>query len=127
MGFVFLLDCHSMPSYKERKIPDFVLGDRYGISCDDSITSFVKDFLINRGYTVGINNPYAGGFITDNYYDKERNVQTMQLEIKRDLYMSEDSYNKNSNFIRLADDLKTLIVNLDIFLKKDLTKSIAAE
>ena len=52
--------------------PHFVLGDRFGASCDAKLTRFMRDVLQGAGYDVQVNRPYAGGFITEYYGNPER-------------------------------------------------------
>ena len=63
--------------------PHFVLGDRFGASCDAKLTRFMRDVLQGAGYDVQVNRPYAGGFITEYYGNPARGVQSLQLEINR--------------------------------------------
>jgi N-formylglutamate deformylase len=111
-GTVVLLDCHSMPSAggsrDERPRADFVLGDRYGTSCSPGITDVVEATLVELGYSVSRNKPYAGGFITEHYGNPPAGVHTLQLEINRALYMDERRYERSEHFERLAADLNAL-------------------
>ena len=70
-GIAVLIDCHSMPSATIGQAPGgrphFVLGDRFGASCDAKLTRFIRDTLQGAGYDVQVNRPYAGGFITEYY------------------------------------------------------------
>ena len=52
-------------------------------------------------YSVGYNNPYAGGFITSEYHDGNKNISTLKLEINRKLYMNEDNFSKIDSFSKL--------------------------
>src|SRR5262245_27340083 len=62
-GMAVLIDCHSMPSASMGQPigarPHFVLGDRFGTSCDTKLTRFMRDILQAGGYEVQINRPYA--------------------------------------------------------------------
>jgi N-formylglutamate amidohydrolase len=80
-----MLDCHSMPSQQGERggWPDFVLGDRFGVSCAHEITRLVLSFLKNLGYRVHLNKPYAGGYITEHYGRPRRGVHVLQIEIDR--------------------------------------------
>ena len=86
-GIAVLIDCHSMPSASMGQPPGgrphFVLGDRFGASCDAKLTRFMRDVLQGAGYDVQVNRPYAGGFITEYYGNPARGVQSLQLEINR--------------------------------------------
>ena len=95
-GVAVLVDCHSMPSVggpmdrdPGHERADLVLGDRYGTSCARAITEAADKFLTRAGFRVARNDPYAGGFTTRNYGRPEAGVHTLQIEIKRSLYMDE--------------------------------------
>jgi N-formylglutamate deformylase len=84
-GAAVLVDCHSMPSSAgqkdERPRPDFVIGDRYGTSCVPLVAECVDRVLRGMGYTVSLNKPYAGGFITEHYGNPAVGLHAVQLEI----------------------------------------------
>jgi N-formylglutamate amidohydrolase len=105
-GAAVLIDCHSMPSLAgnkdDRPRADFVLGDRYGTSCVPVIAETIEAALIELGYTVNRNKPYAGGFITEHYGNPSLGVHAIQLEVNRALYMDERRYERSEHFARLA-------------------------
>ena len=92
-GQAVLIDCHSMPATSLNREDvvkaDIVLGDRYGTSCATLLTDLVETMLRGRGYTVGRNKPYAGGFITEHYGEPALGRHALQIEINRSLYMDE--------------------------------------
>ncbi len=101
-GFCCLIDCHSMPSQPhgagyEPKV-DFVLGDRHGSSCAPTLVRFVEATLKAWGFTVALNKPYAGGFITERYGRPKLGAHALQIEINRALYMDEQNLNKRGSF-----------------------------
>ena len=108
-GLSVLVDCHSMPSItplgRINRQADIVIGDRYGTSCDTSITNHVRESLASKGYNVTLNKPYAGGFITQNYGRPEEGRHAIQIEINRAIYMDESRIEKTSNFSLLKKDL----------------------
>lgn len=108
-GYAILIDCHSMPSahmaHTGIQRPDFVIGDRFGTSCDLRLTKFIRSALTNLGYEAQLNRPYAGGFITEHYGRPLRNVHAIQLEINRGLYMDEKALAKTPRFMALERDL----------------------
>ena len=115
-GHAVLVDCHSMPSAREgaaRKVrPDFVLGDRYGSSCNERLTWAACEFLTELGYEVEINKPYAGGFITEHYGRPESGLHAIQIEINRGLYMNEASLTRHERFDQIAADLTRFVSRL---------------
>jgi len=104
-GFAVLLDCHSMPSCQARKPADIVLGDRYGASCAPWVTDLAQEILRGLGFSVARNNPYAGGYVTQSYGAPKRDMHALQIELRRDLYMDEDSLEKDSGFGRMQTSM----------------------
>lgn len=111
-GQAVLIDCHSMPSALMSSTgmvrPDFVLGDRFGASCHPLLTAFVKDVLGGLGYSVHVNRPYAGGFITEHYGRPARAVHALQLEINRGIYLDEATLARSRRFAFLKRDISYL-------------------
>jgi N-formylglutamate amidohydrolase len=108
-GYAVLVDCHSMPASirigESGVRPDFIVGDRFGVSASPGLTDSAIGILHSMGYTVAHNKPYAGGFITEHYGRPGRNLHAIQIEINRGLYMNERTLHKSSGFSALADDL----------------------
>jgi N-formylglutamate deformylase len=44
--------------------PDFVVSDRDGQSAEPVFTAFAVDALRGLGYSVAVNQPFKGGYIT---------------------------------------------------------------
>ena len=49
-----------------------------------------KDQFEKHDLIVSINQPYAGGFITRNYGNPSKGIETIQIEVNRSLYMDEN-------------------------------------
>ena len=118
-GQVLLVDCHSMPSSATQHVlppgedcVDIVLGDRFGASCDESITELAEELFTSAGLRVIRNKPYAGGFITQNHGAPLRGRHALQIEINRALYMNEATLEKTRNFWHLQDLLGRVIATL---------------
>ncbi len=97
-GVCLLLDCHSMPSQSRAGAPDFVLGDAHGTSCAAAITRFVENSLIQLGYAVRRNDPYAGGYVTRHYGRPRERTHALQIEVSRKLYMDENRFERLGRF-----------------------------
>jgi N-formylglutamate amidohydrolase len=108
-GHAILVDCHSMPSASLNQPttarPDFVLGDRFGSSCDPRLTRLFRELARAAGYQAQCNRPYAGGFITEHYGRPAENIHTIQIEINRSLYLNERTFRKSARFDHLKRDL----------------------
>jgi N-formylglutamate amidohydrolase len=118
-GFYLLLDCHSMPSTTlpqrgglGRGRVDIVLGDCHGTSCDPIVADTAQHILVDKGYAVVRNAPYAGGFTTTHYGKPGDGGHCLQIEIGRGLYMDERSYQRKPFFAQLAKDMRDLTLAL---------------
>lgn len=90
-GAALLLDFHSMPPLKRRfgqdHAPQFVLGDRFGTSCDDMIASRALNYLDSQRCHSAHNRPYSGGYVLDRHSAPRRGLHAMQVEICRATYL----------------------------------------
>jgi len=113
-GYCIVMDCHSMPdSFKPpHKNPDFVLGDRFGSTCEPKVVQAVEEYLTDGGYYVTRNQPYAGGYTTRHYGSPRNNVHVLQLEILRSLYMDERTMEPLPNFEKLQALMEGLIEHI---------------
>ena len=115
-GYAVLIDCHSMPASirvgDNGVRPDFIIGDRFGISASPALTETAIGLLVGMGYTVAHNKPYAGGFITEHYGRPARHLHALQIEVNRGLYMNERTFQKTAGFDALADDLARFSADL---------------
>jgi N-formylglutamate amidohydrolase len=115
-GGCLLVDCHSMPSGAdspcEKSGADIVLGDCHGASCAPQFVEAARRFLVEHGFAVAINAPYAGGFTTGHYGRPSVRRHALQIEVNRALYMNERDYERKAYFPRLVQDLAELIDRL---------------
>jgi N-formylglutamate amidohydrolase len=122
-GQCVLIDCHSMPSHvpvsgRGDRLADIILGDAHGTSCTPHIIRFVERRLVDLGYRVRRNDPYAGGFITRHYGRPREQVHALQIEIARDLYMDEARFERSPAFAEIQSDLSVLIEALAFELRR---------
>ncbi|MFT9361015.1 N-formylglutamate amidohydrolase [Acetobacter okinawensis] len=108
-GLSLLLDLHSMPDAPQAGSPDFVLGDRYGTSCTPHLTNLAEQTLQGLGFKVARNLPYAGGYITRHYGRPTSNMHALQIEMRRGLYMDENTRTPHSGFTALSNALTILV------------------
>ena len=119
-GRVLHVNCHSMPHHASAMSPepmgttraDFVLGDRDGTSCAPALTESIRDFLVARGMSVGINDPYKGMELVRANGDPSAHRHSIQIEINRSLYMDEATRHPNAGFSSLQAVLNDLSVLL---------------
>ena len=113
-GQCLLVDCHSMPGFAPMgsRRPDVILGDRFGSACHPDTLAHVQDCFIRAGYNVGVNYPYAGGFVTTHYGQPQDGVEAIQIEINRDLYVNPVTLSPKSGYVTLAENLRGIIAEI---------------
>ncbi|HUR42603.1 MAG TPA: N-formylglutamate amidohydrolase, partial [Aestuariivirga sp.] len=118
-GAMLLIDCHSMPSSALAHVAaapfsniDVVLGDRFGVSCEEGVTCLVEKQLVAHGLRVMRNKPYAGGFITHTHGAPLHGRHAFQIEINRALYLNETTLEKSHDFAALQQTLTSVIAAL---------------
>lgn len=115
-GALWHLNLHSMPNnaYERLKIDsphplaDFVLGDRDGTTCEPGIVDLVERELKAMGYTVARNDPYKGVQLIAQIGRPAERRNSLQIEIRRPLYMDEATKVPNEGFEPLQRDLAAL-------------------
>ena len=118
MKIASFIDLHSMPStpteyhYQQNPNqkahrPDFCLSDDFGDTCESSFIETVKHLLEKHYSQVKINDPYIGGHITK-YVTTIPEVNNIQIEIKRDIYMDES---KRELIRDLSEPLKPILTD----------------
>lgn len=105
-GGVWHLNLHSMPddAYerlglgRDRQLADFVLGDRDGTTCEAGLVDVVERTLRGFGYTVARNDPYKGVAVLAQIGQPALNRHSLQVEVRRPLYMDEATRERNDGF-----------------------------
>ncbi len=128
-GGVWHINCHSMPAVGDaladdpgRQRADFVLGDRDGTTCEPAFTQLVADTARGLGYTVAINDPYKGVELVRKHGRPAENRHSLQIELKRTLYMDEVTLEPNSGYARLERDLAHLAGTLAAFVRRRMSR-----
>lgn len=132
-GGVWHLNLHSMPNdaYERLQIrsphplADFVLGDRDGTTCEPGFVDLVERELRACGYTVARNDPYKGVQLIARIGQPARKRHSLQIEVRRPLYMDEATRERNEGFARVQRDLSALARTLATYVK-DQVKDRAA-
>lgn len=112
-GSAILIDCHSMSGTGRGGLQraDFILGDDFGRSCAPATIDAIEHALTSRGYSVTRNTPFAGGYITRTYHDRPRAIETVQIEINKNLYLT-PGLRRTARFARVSRDLCVAIMQI---------------
>ncbi|GLQ21202.1 N-formylglutamate amidohydrolase [Algimonas porphyrae] len=113
-GQALLIDCHSMPGFAPMgsRRPDIVLGDRFGRACHADTLLQVRQVLQDAGFSVAVNYPYAGGYVTDHYGRPDSGIETLQIEINRDLYLNPVTLAPKRSYDDLAGRMAQVVQTL---------------
>ncbi len=118
-GAAVLFDCHSMPRDAIHsapsvggRVPDVVLGDRFGAACARWLTEAVGDAFRAEGFTVARNAPFAGGYITQAYGRPREGAHAIQIEVDRSLYMDERRIERLESFDEVRGRLSAVVARI---------------
>lgn len=128
-GAIWHLNLHSMPNnaYERlqirstRALADFVLGDRDGTTCDPAFVDLVERELRSRGYSVARNDPYKGVQLIARIGQPAQRRHSLQIEIRRPVYMDEITRERNASFATVQRDLGELAATLARYASEQAT------
>jgi N-formylglutamate amidohydrolase len=124
-GALWHLNLHSMPSdayerlgiHSDRPLADFVIGDRDGTTSEPEFVALIEDELRSKGYTVARNDPYKGVQLIAQIGRPENKRHSVQIEIRRPVYMNEATREPHEGFAPLQRDLTALLARVADYVK----------
>jgi N-formylglutamate amidohydrolase len=124
-GGVWHLNLHSMPDNayerlgfgKGRRLADFVLGDRDGTTCEPGFIDAVEQSLRKNGYTVARNDPYKGVAVLADLGRPALNQHSLQIEVRRPLYMNEETRERSADFETLQTHLSEAVTEIADYIR----------
>jgi N-formylglutamate amidohydrolase len=66
----------------------------------------------DAGFNVGLNTPFAGALVPSKHYGKDKRVSAVMLEIRRDLYLNEETGNASGNYAQFKSTLEMCLCRL---------------
>lgn len=103
-GECLIIDCHSFPSTpllkainQNTNTPDFNIGTDSFHTPQKYIDASIAYFE-NLGYSLGVDWPYSGSIVPMKYYQKDKRVNSIMLEINRKLYLNEPTNEKSKGY-----------------------------
>ena len=91
---VLFWDAHSIRrivrTIRPDPFPDFILGNNDGQTADKRFSEAALSALGKSEQEVSYNEPFKGGYLTRSKGDPAKRVHALQLEMSKDLYMSND-------------------------------------
>ena len=96
-GLAVLWDAHSIrkrvPTIYKEAFPDLILGTNDGASATEKLIKAAQLGLSSGPYELSYNHPFKGGNITRYFGKPKENIQALQLEMIKPLYMDEAEIN----------------------------------
>lgn len=110
-----IIDCHSFSSKpfqrdlnQEIPRPDICIGiDEY--HTPRGLYKLAAVFSKLHGYTVRVNTPYAGSIVPMAYYQRDKRVMSVLIEINRDLYLKPGTNQKSENYDTVKSNINQLL------------------
>ena len=98
---IVLWDAHSIrrnvKTIQSNPFPDLILGNNFQKTASKKIISTVLNVLQKSEYEVHHNSPFKGGYITRSKGNPTNYIHALQLEMCKDLYMSENETKFDTN------------------------------
>jgi len=113
-----IIDGHSYPTNPLPTQTNYQSTPEIGIGTDDLFTSpklieLTENFFKSHGFDVELNEPFTGTIIpSEIYQSKDTRVQSVMIEVRRNLYINELTAEKNSQFEtikKLIHDYRQLV------------------
>ena len=111
-----IVDCHSFSSEtvsiigSNEKLPDFCIGTD-ALHTPADLVNGISETIKLLGYTVGINIPY-GGTIVPQEFLADSNVMSVMIEVNRKLYL-DNNFQKNGDFNVIKDVVSNILQTID--------------
>ncbi|CAM4051007.1 N-formylglutamate amidohydrolase [Comamonas aquatilis] len=129
-GAVWHLNLHSMPNDVYQRLgrtdapplADFVLGDRDGTTCAPEFIRLIGETLAGFGYSVAYNEPYKGVELIGRIGQPQLNRHSLQIEIRRPVYMNEDTREPNAGFVPLQQHFRQLMAVVADYVRQEAGK-----
>ena len=115
---VLIIDCHSFPKYplpyelnQEMDRPEICIGtDNFHTS--EKLRNSFGELFEKSNFTVKYNAPFKGSIVPLKFYNKDKRVQSVMIEVRRDLYMNEHSGAKNKKFNYIKNILGQILIKI---------------
>jgi N-formylglutamate deformylase len=113
-----VVDCHSFPSmpqpYEENQNairPDICIGTD-DFHTPNLILKQLLEAFEAEGFICAINSPFCGALVPLDYYQIDKSVSSIMIEVNRGLYLDESSGQKGAHFIEVRNSIQKVVSNL---------------
>ncbi len=120
-----IVDCHSFPDTPLKRDldqslnrPDFNIGTDSFHTPKKLIDASI-DFFKSKGFSLGVDEPYSGSIVPMNFYQKDKRVSSIMLEINRKLYLEDKTNIKSKGFEEIKSVTQEFIRFMDSVYYED--------
>lgn len=114
-GKAVIIDCHSFASvplpyepFQKKNRPDICIGaDTFHTPA--FLIAYAEQYFHQKGFSVGINDPYCGSIVPMHFYKQDKNVISVMIEVNRKQYMNEYNGEKTKDFFKMQETLHRFI------------------
>jgi len=114
-GQCFILDGHSFPLVplpyevdQHLARPEICIGtDAYHTPA--SLRDAAVELFKEAGFTTAVNHPFAGAMVAQGFYQTDKRVEALMIEVRRDLYMDERNFEKLAGFDTVRRRIRSVI------------------
>jgi len=117
-GTALIVDGHSFSSIPFKRDlsqrvprPDICIGTD-SFHTPPGLTEFSSSFFRGQGLSVEVNQPYSGTIVPMEFYQTDSRVNSIMIEINRDLYLVIGSNEKNMYYEKIKFIIHDFLVNL---------------
>ena len=123
-GVAFHLSCHCMGTIGpitahdhglRRK--DFCLSDRDGTTSSREFMEVIAEAMRKRGYSVTFNDPFKGAESIRLHGKPDAGVHSVQIEVIKELFMDEESFQRRPDFDRVQKDLSGVAADIAAYAR----------
>ncbi|MFE8422488.1 N-formylglutamate amidohydrolase [Tenacibaculum sp. ZH5_bin.1] len=111
-GESLIIDCHSFPDTPLKRDldqslnrPDFNIGTDSFHTPKKLIDASI-DFFKLKDFSLGVDKPYSGSIVPIDFYEKDKRVGSIMLEVNRKLYLQGSTNIKSDNFQKIKELIK---------------------
>ena len=116
-----IVDCHSFPKnplpyelMQEPNRAEICIGTDSFHTPQELTEYFFKAFS-DAGFSVAIDKPFSGSIVPMKFYQNEKRVKSVMIEVRRDLYMNELTGQKTNNFSRVKKSIAKILEQIPEF------------
>ena len=116
-GRALIIDAHSFPSQSlpyeanaKALRPEICIGADPHHTPQEVVERLLREFQ-SFGFGVAVNTPFAGALVPTKHYRRDPRVDAVMIEIRRDLYLNENTGELDASAASLTQKLRSVLMN----------------